>query len=714
MKRAYVFIFILIFLSHRAYPATNTSTRPPIDIEAEIMSYDWENNVYIAEGNVTVKSDSDSLTANKIIFKRDLNELELFGDVSLKFKQDFLNASYAKINLENKTAIIENAQLFIKENNLHIAGNVIEKTGEDTYRIKQCVVTTCDESPKAWSIFGSEVEITVDGYGKVFHSSFRTMDFPILYSPIVIFPAKTKRQSGLLIPRIGFSSRLGTDIELPFFWNINPSSDATFYQRYMSAKGYMQGIEYRYARTDFSKGVFMLDVSKEGEEKAMEGDNLVISPYPRTNLTRYWLRGKLNQDLPFGTELRADLDLVSDQDFLRELAPKTGSVKYRPDLSEYFKRPSDEKYSMFRENTLSISNQIDNDSYLQLRSSYFQRPEDLGTYTTPQPLFALFGVKEWKLKDYPVHFTVGGEEKYVSIKDGKTGNVLHINPSVRASIPILENFTLSPAAQYDIGIWSEPLEKDLNDEKKITNGYYLSTSLNTMLHKFYPFNYWGITSFQHIIIPSIELSYYHYKLGNLKYPWFDQTEKLDLGKFLIFRVENNFTGKSSNIPSYRRIANFIVEQGFILDPGSESKGKKGDPYPLTLGLVFEPMKSWEFKGDISWDHRAGKIESSSLSTSVAFKIFGTKENLLSLTYVSELEQIKTLSFDISMNLPYGIILGSSLNRDMKGNEAVNSSHYMGYRHQCYGVKLVVDTSQKSTQWGIFLELLGIGQFGGKF
>jgi len=714
MKSAYVLILILLLLYQPAYPETNTSLKPPIDIEADVMSYDWENNEYIAEGNVTVKSDSDSLTADKIIFKKDLNQLELFGDVSLKFKQDILKASYARIYLENKTAIIEDANLFIKENNIHIKGDLIEKTGEATYRIKHCIVSTCDQTPQAWSIYGSEVEITVDGYGKVYHSTFRTNDFPLLYSPVVIFPAKSKRQSGLLIPRIGFSSRLGTDIELPFFWNISTSSDFTFYQRYMSNKGYMQGIEYRYARTSFSKGVFMLDVSKEGEKKAMEGDNLDISPYPRSNFTRYWLRGKLNQELPFKADLRTDFDIVSDQDFLRELEPKTGMVKYRPDLTEYFKRPSDEKYSMFRENTLSVSKEIQNQGFVQFRSSYFQRPEDLGIDTTPQPLLGLFGVKEWKIKDYPVHITLGGDDKYVYTEDGKSGNVLHINPNVRASVPIFENFTFSPVAEYDIGIWSETLGNDLNDEKKITNGYHLSSTLSTMLHRIYSFNHWGIDSFRHIVIPSVELSYYHYKVGDLKYPWFDQTQLLDMGKALLFRMENSFTGKVSNAPSYRRIASLVVEQGLILDPGTESSGKKGDLSPLSLGLVFEPVRPLEVKGDLRWDHQASEIESSSLSANIPFKVFGTKENVVSLTYVSELEKVKTISFDLSMNLPYGIIFGSSLNRDMRANEAVNSSYYLGYKHQCYGLKFVLDTSRGSTQWGLFVELLGIGQFGGKF
>ena len=101
--------------------------------------------------------------------------------------------------------------------------------------------------------------MTIEGYGQVWHPSFRVKNFPVLYFPYMIFPAKTKRQSGLLMPDPGYSTRDGLTLNLPFFWAISDNTDATFNEYYMSRRGLMQGAEFRYALSPFSKGTLMLD-----------------------------------------------------------------------------------------------------------------------------------------------------------------------------------------------------------------------------------------------------------------------------------------------------------------------------------------------------------------------------------------------------------------------------------------------------------------------
>src|SRR5262249_17361244 len=58
-------------------------------------------------------------------------------------------------------------------------------------------------------------------------ATFRINDVPVLYFPYLPFPANTDRQTGLLMPRIGYSNRRGLVYEQPFFWAIDKSSDIT-------------------------------------------------------------------------------------------------------------------------------------------------------------------------------------------------------------------------------------------------------------------------------------------------------------------------------------------------------------------------------------------------------------------------------------------------------------------------------------------------------
>ena len=149
------------------------------------------------------------------------------------------------------------------------------------------------------------------------------------------FPAKTKRESGLLLPSIGFSKLNGAEVEIPVFWAISDQMDATFYEHYMSDRGLMQGLEYRYVADQESKGAFLADVLDDKKEKDLsDPEELEVSPFPRTNDTRYWLRGKSDQALPMGLKAKMDLDYVSDQDYLREFQWGLYGFQARPDLAK--------------------------------------------------------------------------------------------------------------------------------------------------------------------------------------------------------------------------------------------------------------------------------------------------------------------------------------------------------------------------------------------
>jgi Organic solvent tolerance protein OstA len=99
------------------------------------------------------------------------------------------------------------------------------------------VATTCDGENPDWEIAGSSMKVTLEGYGLMKHARLRAKNVPVIYSPVVAFPAKTKRQTGFLLPYLAYSKdKDGIDIEVPFFWSINPQMDATFYSRYMGKK----------------------------------------------------------------------------------------------------------------------------------------------------------------------------------------------------------------------------------------------------------------------------------------------------------------------------------------------------------------------------------------------------------------------------------------------------------------------------------------------
>jgi LPS-assembly protein len=70
--------------------------------------------------------------------------------------------------------------------------------------------------------------------------------------PSLSFPLGNERKSGMLPPTIGIDSVNGIDITAPYYWNIAPNRDATFYPTVMSKRGVNLGTEFRYLEEKYS------------------------------------------------------------------------------------------------------------------------------------------------------------------------------------------------------------------------------------------------------------------------------------------------------------------------------------------------------------------------------------------------------------------------------------------------------------------------------
>ncbi|MDR6854326.1 LPS-assembly protein LptD [Variovorax guangxiensis] len=73
--------------------------------------------------------------------------------------------------------------------------------------------------------------------------------------PSLSFPLSNDRKSGFLPPTIGIGSVNGVDITTPYYWNIAPNRDATFYPEVMSKRGVNFGTEFRYLEKGYSGDV---------------------------------------------------------------------------------------------------------------------------------------------------------------------------------------------------------------------------------------------------------------------------------------------------------------------------------------------------------------------------------------------------------------------------------------------------------------------------
>ncbi|MDP3284434.1 MAG: LPS assembly protein LptD, partial [Desulfobacterales bacterium] len=339
----------------------NVDSDEPWNISADEINHDRNTNIYTASGNVVITKKDTKLAADFVRF--DHNSFKAFaqGNVVMNAGEDILSGASLDVDLKSETGIIHEGTVFIKENNFHISGGNIEKTGENSYAAEEATVSTCDGETPAWKITGKKLKIDVEGYGTINHAAFWTKKMPVVYTPFFVFPAKFKRQSGLLSPQIAQSDRKGIEYNQPYFWAIDENTDATFYVHHMSERGEKAGFEYRYVSSSESKGTVMFDFLDDRKIDDGAGDSSKKWGYEddvslRPNSGRYWFRMKNDQKMPFGFNSKVDLDVVSDQDYLHEFRDGyNGFDSTESYFNKYFGREIDNYDDPVRINRLNLS-----------------------------------------------------------------------------------------------------------------------------------------------------------------------------------------------------------------------------------------------------------------------------------------------------------------------------------------------------------------------
>ena len=164
-----------------------------VDVEAIEMRGQKKEGLVILKGDVILKKGIHTLYTDEALFNKRAETAELSGNFLVETGEDTLSGESGSFDFKKNTGIFNNAKLFWKENNVYINSGRIEKYGDDSFLVKNFEFTTCDGDDPAWRITGEELDVTVEGYGKLRNASLLIKDVPVFYMPWMIFPAKTPK-----------------------------------------------------------------------------------------------------------------------------------------------------------------------------------------------------------------------------------------------------------------------------------------------------------------------------------------------------------------------------------------------------------------------------------------------------------------------------------------------------------------------------------------
>lgn len=723
----------------------------PWHITADEISFDKKTSQHIAKGNVVVTKQDKRLTADFVRFDDKTMEVLAVGHAIMTVGEDVLVGDKMEMDLEAEIGTAYNGTIFIKENHFYIKGDKIQKTGKNSYAIAKGSLTTCDGDYPAWKITGKNLKVTIEGYGFVNHAALWAKKVPVLYTPFLVFPAKIKRQSGLLPPQIAYSERKWEEYIQPFYWAINESSDATLYYHHIGRRGEKTGFEYRYVLDEKSKGTMMYDflrdrkVELESSEEWGYADDGVLRP----NSDRYWFRMKHDKALPNGFTAKLDIDIVSDQDYLDEFKDGyTGFEKTDNFFNKSFGRGIDDYTDSTRVNSLSINKSWSQFS-LNAETRWYdnvitRRQEETDTTIQMLPIVD-FNASKQQVFGTPLYFDLNSKYTYFYREDASeaapSAHRMDAYPRLYLPLRFKHYLSFEPSAGFRETAWYFDKEEYSSSDKATLyrEMYDVKLDLSSNIYRIYSFQKSRINKIRHAITPQVIYQYIPEKDQSNKYPQFDAVDNIVRTNLVTYSLTNIFTSKSQTSNTnkdshdesdndetakdnndetadytYNQFCRLKLEQSYNINeakedtPSNWANQKEKRPFSTIYGEIeIAPVRYVSAQADATWS----QYESNFKSHNVAAKLIDERGDSLFVEHRYAQDSSESIYTDITLAVSEQLNVYADYERNLYGTWDIRKSIGCLYKAQCWSIDFNYSHEDNDRKYAFIIGLYGLGEFG---
>ncbi len=723
-------LVIICILCPPAVAAEATGSNRPVNIDADTLDYDNASDVYHAQGSVVITYEGGVLTADDVEFDKRNNIVTAQGNALLKMGNDTLAGDKIVFNVENKTGIAYKGRAFYARNHFYIRGDEIEKTGELTYKIIQPVATTCDGENPDWVIAGSEMKLTIEGYGLMKDARVVANKVPVFYSPYLPFPAKTKRQSGFLFPYLSYSqNKDGVDIEVPYFWVISPQMDATLYSRYIEKRGLKEGVEFRYYAGEKSYGTFYIDYLNDNKHATdVTGQDL-------NNRWSYYLNHQTNFDSQ--SYIRTDLRRVSDHWYFRDFSAHNYYIDHysQTELDPFKKVPfyGDESLASL-ESTVRLFKGWSNYNLTTLISStdnLYAANNDSTLQKYPEITFT--GIKQPLFKS-PLYYEFTAVYDYYYRGVGQKGHFVEVSPTFSLPFNISRYAKVIPQIAFRETFWSRDDEQAQGDSKSGTRSIYnLSLAVSSQVSRVFDVNVQSWEKIRHEIKPEITYAYTPY-VAQSNLPDYAPiiapivtpvaaatTNAIMEQNAFAWGLTNTFTAKKKEAKgtySYLEFLRIKLFQTYDINEAKrniEGTAERRSLSDMGMEVDFRPHQYLSFAARNQYSVYNGWTV-----MNYDMNISDWRGDNLSVGYRYTLNSIEEINVNLKAVITDKLDGTFILRRDQFNSRNVENTVGLTYHKQCWAVGLEVTRSDSvgldstvvtDTRFILKLSLAGLGKFG---
>jgi len=697
-------MLMLLFLCGDISFASVQDMPERVDIEADSLAYDSDTETYRASGNVIITFEGGFIKADDVILDRLKDEATAEGNVFIKSGEDILEGEKARFNIGTETGVISDGKVFFDKNNLYLRGETIEKKGDATYFLKKGQATTCDGEDPDWMFTGSEMEVTIDGYGTVKHGTFQVKGIPVLYLPYMIFPAKTTRQTGLLFPRITYSrDKLGWDVGIPFYWAVSENADATFYQRYMDKRGFQEGVEFRYLIGKDSHGTLYGDYLNDTMDVSESEGAAVLHRDWKENNKRWSYY--LDHETTFspGFYLKTDIKRVSDRWYFRDF-----------DSYNYY-------MAHYRENDTRTFNGVsfDGDKALTALTSTARLVKDWSLFNATAlveytdnfqswsnddtlqkyPEITFTGIKQ-PLFNSPIDFELASSYGHYYRTTGYRGDVFDAYPIVSWPLSFGDYLEFTPSMGLRETTWESSYSGPIagNQDKDGSRELYtVGATLSSEAHRIFDVGGKVVDKIRHGVRPEVTYSYIPYVYQDDKPKFLSEiaetnTVTYSLINTLIARLKDESGGVT-----YSEFLRLKLSQSYDI---REARKHRGSPTTekrpfgnVTAELDFDPFQYLSLDADAQFDVNSGEWK----GINSRFDISDPRGDSLIAEYRYTQKSVEEINLTFKGKATDSLDLMYILRKDLLDKKTLEATYAVDYHRQCWSMALSYSDSPDDTR-----------------
>jgi LPS-assembly protein len=682
----------------------------PVDIEADELIYDREAQLYEAHGQVEVSRGDFSLKADHAQLNMATKELVAWGNVLLREGEDVIECQRLEINLDTRLGKIHQAKLFLKDQNFHVTGQEVEKLGENHYRLQDGSLTTCDAKRPPWKFTVKEIEVkemALGGWGVAKGPIFYLEDIPVLYFPWGAFPVRQERQTGFLIPSVGYSSTYGPEFKTGFYWPFAKNMDTTFYFNWLGDRGFKEGLEYRYA---FAK-------ETRGEAKFYFIDDQVL------NKNRYAFFIEHQQKLPYDFYLKGDINHVSDHEYLHDFdedLPRGTRIDSRSLMQVRSVLFGGKNWDQF---SFLVNNEVFDDLTQPSNDKTVQKLPQISFYAHPQSLF-----KTPLFYDLASSYTNFWSEKDVEAHRGD------LFPRIFYPMRLFNVLKF----ESDVGL-RETLYKSLNDPTNTYHGWKSRETLEASMEmsaEFYRVynsetfskisDLFKVSKWMHTIEPTISYQYSP-PVSQSRIHVFDEVDRIPYTNQITYGITQRLVGK----PDTGGVSTGAVEYAKLKIFQSYSLGDPSWFNPQFIDAGGKKRSFSNIQGELWWnfgpyvsaqsDAELNPYRGSIERLNFLITVKDRRNDVVQVQYLNAKGNVKEVNLNAKVKTIAPVYLFGSFFYNLLDHWRVLSTYGVEYQAQCWSSGIAVEqwgrspdgTQKNEVKVQVYLTLLNISSIGHK-